>query len=279
MTAAPPQSLSREELFELAAIDAIGQLDDYEQSLFTRSFHHAPASIQNEIIEFQAALVSDIKLLPSVEPPEQLKRKVSEAVSRAVEKDASRHAPLAMIGGLRTRQSESDPEGRARLAAASTTLWRAASFVLAASLIIAIYLFADAYQYGKGIAEKALDNNTNRQLESLIGPSFREFVGNPNSRMFALIDQSGQVDGHAALYLNEVSGQIFLLVMGMPESDDPYTLNVTTEDGRSIALHTFQMHGAIKGLRIDNVGTEILASTTWSITDSVGAVVLTVARS
>ena len=41
--------MTREELLELAALDAFGLLDDYEAALFTRSFHHAPVAVQDEI--------------------------------------------------------------------------------------------------------------------------------------------------------------------------------------------------------------------------------------
>ena len=40
---------SHRELLELAALDAFGQLDEFEADLFNRSFHHAPVPLQEQI--------------------------------------------------------------------------------------------------------------------------------------------------------------------------------------------------------------------------------------
>ena len=40
-----PNPMTREELLELSALDALGLLEEYEAALFTRSFHHAPAAV------------------------------------------------------------------------------------------------------------------------------------------------------------------------------------------------------------------------------------------
>ncbi len=61
----PPTPMTREELIELAALDALGLLDEYESALFTRSFHHAPAAVQKEIKDLQAAVTADPSLLPT----------------------------------------------------------------------------------------------------------------------------------------------------------------------------------------------------------------------
>ncbi len=44
-----PEPMTRKELLELAALDVLGLLDEYEAAYYTRSFHHAPASVQDEI--------------------------------------------------------------------------------------------------------------------------------------------------------------------------------------------------------------------------------------
>ena len=60
--------LSREELLELAALDAFGLLDEYEAAIFSRSFHHAPAAVQDEVRQLQAEIAADPSLLPAVDP-------------------------------------------------------------------------------------------------------------------------------------------------------------------------------------------------------------------
>ncbi len=267
-----PTATLRNELLELAALDAVGQLDEYEQSLFTRSFHDAPASVQEEIKEFQAAIVADPALLPDVEPDVDLRQRVLDAVNFAVEQDSHRLAPLATIG--RGRRASDLDDDESAFGMATMNFWRVASFVLAGSLIIALYFFADAYQHGKTVSEIALNNETQKQLEDYIGPTFREFVGNPNCRKVALVDENDSFGGHAVLYLNENTNQVFLLAIGMPDSDERYTLHVTTGDGERTALRGFEAQSGVHGLRLDNLSKPMIASITWDITNAAGAVIL-----
>ncbi len=58
-----PAPMSREELLELAALDALGLLDEYEAALYTRSFHHAPAAVQDEIKDLQATFATPVVTL------------------------------------------------------------------------------------------------------------------------------------------------------------------------------------------------------------------------
>ena len=86
------------ELIELAVLDAHGLLDPIESELFNRSFHNAPASVQDEIVRLQHRLATDESLLPSDLPPASLKGKVIDAVAKAADTEAKRLAPLALIG-------------------------------------------------------------------------------------------------------------------------------------------------------------------------------------
>ena len=82
-----PEPMTRQELLELAALDALGLLDRYEAALYTRSFHHASAPVQDEIVRLQAEIASDESLLPLDKPEgslrERVLRKVAEAIVRA----------------------------------------------------------------------------------------------------------------------------------------------------------------------------------------------------
>ena len=270
-----PTATVREDLLELAALDVIGQLDEYEQSLFTRSLHDAPESVQREIIDFQAALASDETLLPDIAPPRELRQRVLDSVNFAIEQDAHRLAPIATIGrGRRLGEALVDDDERSGFTSATMNFWRVASFVLAGSLIIALYFFADAYQHGKTVSEYALTGQTEGQLETMIGSSFREFVGNPNCTVIALTHEDDAFGGHAVLYINESSREVFLLALGMPDSDEHYTLHVTTADGERHALRGFEAKGGVHGTRLEDVSAAMIASVSWDITNAAGAVIL-----
>lgn len=90
--------MTREELLELAPLDALGHLDDFEAALFDRSFHHAPASVQAEIIALQADVAAEIARVVPEQPRALLKSKVLLRVAEEVEETAEQLKPLAQIG-------------------------------------------------------------------------------------------------------------------------------------------------------------------------------------
>ena len=56
-------------LLELAVLEAYGLLEPIESDLFNRSFHDAPAAIQDEIKLLQEDLALDASLLRTDMPP------------------------------------------------------------------------------------------------------------------------------------------------------------------------------------------------------------------
>ncbi|MCP4007434.1 MAG: hypothetical protein GY725_24900 [bacterium] len=129
-----PTPMAREDLLELAPLDALGMLDDYESALFTRSFHHAPAAVQDEIKELQAKVASNPVLLPKIEPPARLRERVLMRVDRAIEEGGAELRPLATIGRRRPLPARRPPIGTVAMAeirgffgAISTSATRAGS--------------------------------------------------------------------------------------------------------------------------------------------------------
>ena len=58
------ESHNYNQLLELAVLDAHGLLEPIEADLFNRSFHDAPASVQDEIVQLQRDFACDETLLP-----------------------------------------------------------------------------------------------------------------------------------------------------------------------------------------------------------------------
>ena len=83
MTSVEP--MTQRQLLELASLDALGLLDDIESTAYTRSFHHAPATVQDEVLRLQAEIASEHLLLPGEEPDPQLRERVLRAVADAIE--------------------------------------------------------------------------------------------------------------------------------------------------------------------------------------------------
>lgn len=273
-----PKSMSIEELLELAALDAFGLLDEYETDLYSRSFHHAPASVQDEIVRIQAELVANESLLPNVTPDAGLRERVLEAVARAIEdEDATTLAPLASIGG---RLSYIPVAPRPRLAL-SGQFWRAAALLLASTTLVMTFFWAEARNEGSRIAVLALDQNMILQLEQEIGPTFRDFLGNPSCDRRVFRNKTPRTSAIGTLFVDGKTQSAFLLLLDMPilEGDDEtktqYTLRARFEDGTSEVVLTFSGKSSRNhGLRIDRLSSALLAVVSWEITDVSGVALL-----
>ena len=125
MTSTEP--ITPKELLELASLDAMGLLDDFEATVYTRAFHEAPATVQDEVVRLQAQVAGDLSLLPGDEPDPKLRERVLKAVAAAIERNDDALAPLASIG--RRRRGIRGAERRF-LSGSPAMYWRAASFML-----------------------------------------------------------------------------------------------------------------------------------------------------
>ena len=273
-----PKSMSIEELMELAALDAFGLLDEYETDLYSRSFHHAPVSVQDEIVQIQAELAANESLLPIETPDPDLRARVLEAVARAIEEeDTATLAPLASIG---RRLSSSHVSPRPRLTL-SGQFWRAAALLLASTTLVMTFFWLEARTEGNRIAKLALDQNMILQLEKEIGPTFLEFLGNPSCERHVFRNKTPRTNAIGTLFVDRKTKTAFLLLLDMPtiESDDDtknqYTLRARLEDGTYEVVHTFS--GTLSrnyGLRINRLSSTLLAIVAWEITDSSGVALL-----
>ncbi|MDY7109471.1 MAG: hypothetical protein SYC29_12620 [Planctomycetota bacterium] len=270
-----PTPMTREELIELAALDAFGLLDDYEAALYTRSFHHAPVAVQNEIKELQAAFAGEASLLPDVEPDPALRQRVLDAVSKAIEAESLNLAPLAMIG----RPDRARPETAGRIGAgASTPVWRAAAFALAAALLVVAYFAGQFLERNNMLTGALIDLDTFQTVEDDIGPTFKDFVGNPTCTTRTLFpDRESDNDAFAVVYVNE-QGQAFVFAACLPCKSGPFTVTATDpNDGSTEVDEQFACTSDVSGYQIKATlptEAEILGRLTWTITDVSGTVLL-----
>jgi len=266
-----PEPMTREELLELAGLDALGLLDEYEAALFTRSFHHAPVAVQDEVKRLQAAFASDKNLLPEVEPSTELREKVLAAVSKAIESESIELAPLAMIGP----RARGGRESGSRLAlSASTPLWRAAAFVLAGVGLVLAYFNLQLRERNEEIIDHLIGMKTTEQVEALLGPDFNSFQS-PYTLVRVLNPVPGSTNMHATVFVNENTKQAFLLAVGLPDQSAPFTLTATSADGQEQFSRGFERMSVYTGIRLGELPTvSMVASLTWEITDATGRTIL-----
>lgn len=268
------EPITTRELLELAALDALGLLDDFESRIYTRSYHDAPASVQDQIKRLQAELASDDSILPVDEPSPALRQRVLKAVADAIERDESRLAPLATIG----RRRVAGTADNRFLLSASGQFWRAACFVMAGVTVVFALFYVRAQDFANRVSEIALIRNTDAVLEELIGPTFKDFLFDDDTSFIVLDPAVPGTKGRGVVCINERTFQAFLitedLAQGGPGS---YTLALrgqgTGPDGRS-DVRSFGSTGGLQGIALGTVHVS-LPTARWIVMNAAGAVILT----
>jgi hypothetical protein len=241
------------ELLELAVLDAHGLLDPIESELFNRSFHNAPASVQDEIVRLQHRLATDESLLPSDLPAASLKGKVIDAVAKAADNEAKRLAPLALIGArVGAARGNINTTG-------SVALWRTAAMILfGVSLVLAI-MTLDIKRDSDKIAQKAETAVANDLLKKLTNTMFAETIKNPYYKVTQLErtvgNQTGYirvaiysepVDGIDSTSANKLNAKGYVFGLDLVDGEE-ITIQGVDESGKTWPLTTIVADGSVVG--------------------------------
>ena len=251
--------MTRDELLELAALDAFGLLDDYESALFTRSFHHAPVAVQDEVKLLQAAFASEEALLPDVEPSPALRAQVLAAVAQAIEAESVELAPLATIGRTARTRTERHPRQTLNL---SGQFWRAAAFILTGALLVVSYFALQIQQRNDLVTAYLTETIAQEELETLLTRVFLAEFGGQSVVYASLRPVAGDSPLHAVVGVR--NGEVLLYAFGLPEKTD-FVLRGRDEQGRTIE-HTFSSRGLLEG-HLLGPADGLLASASWEIAD------------
>ena len=142
-----------EDLRSLAALDAMGMLDEVDASAFDRAFRDSTPSVQAELRDLQASIAVDPAFLAaSEEPAPDLKARTLARVMTEVERDESTLAPIAHIGRTAARPGRAAGVGQEAFIAQAIELatvrqdlrrftrssyyWRAATIALTAAVTV-----------------------------------------------------------------------------------------------------------------------------------------------
>ncbi|MFO0826649.1 MAG: hypothetical protein U0572_00740 [Phycisphaerales bacterium] len=294
-----PDPMSRDELNDLAPLDAFGFLDDYEAALFNRSFHHAPASVQDEVRALQAGLVTDPAFLSTEEPRALLKQKVLLRVQEEIEALEEELQPLAQIGqsvaaqaaggfgagqagALAARGGNADGESgeaefgappasdramrelvaeiRARASLGvkdrATPYWRAATFFLAAGLIVSLYFLGRFMRTAETVARLAQQQVISAELAAAV-PDLTDFAYR-DSQIRGLLSIDSKVNGTATLYIDPQHHRALLLALGLSASKGPFTLRAVDEVGNATVIANFKTTDPVFGMVAENLPADML---------------------
>ncbi|MFZ9691345.1 MAG: hypothetical protein ACO3EP_04830 [Phycisphaerales bacterium] len=292
----PETSMDREALLDIASLEVLGLLDEASAEAFRVALDAAPERWRAEVIERQAEWASDPRFLASSHPSPELRARTLAAVSKAMRVGAaipvaagvsasrdrssrsdgrvgaheeSVSAPLRQIvEQLRLRQ-EADRQGRA-----APWIWRAASLVLGAGLLVSAWFQIRMSDRVAEIAELSMQRQTDEQLRALIGEGFERFLIPRCSVIGLAAAPNGR--GGATVYRHP-DGDGFLLVLGLPSAAGPYELRAICCDDEATteSILTFEPMEAASGFRLSADRLASLgAGARWEIVDGSGAVVL-----
>lgn len=284
-----PEHVSREEILELARLEALGVLDEVDCERLNRLFHNATPGLQAEVRAVQASLCADETLYAAEEPDTRLGAKVLTRVQDEITAEQAALAPVASIGPRRTTAGSNgtDPEQAieiVRLRAVcesvkgdvsrwnrAATMWRAASIVLAALLVVSLYYHFAMSSSAMRIGQLALEANGRDELMRELGPLYRDFADGGSMVRGLTATQRG-FSGSATVYVNRGLGQSLVVAFGLPQ-EIRFKVRIVGDDGRATEVGTFVASSSTTMLRVDRADL-LQAFGRWEIVDPSGNVVL-----
>ena len=209
--------MSTRELLELAALDAMGLLDEGERESFDTAFRAAPPEVQARLRAEQARFANAEHLLPPVDPPAGLRARVMAAVREAIASvRGDDSGVLASIGGpIRN----------------NAPMWRAACFAFATAAGVMAVLYLTVAQQNQQMVAR-FESGTITEMIQDMGPRAKEILMSTDVRPVAFTPSAPDVHPsvNASLYFDPRTGEALLLCEGLPVADGTYTLTVRTGD-------------------------------------------------
>ncbi len=287
-----PELLRREELIEQASLDALGLLDAFEAAHYAKSFHAAPASVQEEIRQLQAEIATDASLLSDEEPPAGLRGRVMGAVMDSIEHETRELQPIATIGSRARRVAATGATATAadiagvvrdermhlqyRSMQRSVAVWRAASVALAASLLGSFLWLNVITHDAMSIAQLAQGQATQAQLIEMLGSDYATFSTDKTMRIRSLAALAGE-PGAAILYCDPKNGDGYLVGFGLAQVGT-YTIRSIADDRPPITRGQVIGGARVTATRLARVDSPRLAHSRIEVVDDTGRPILLAER-
>lgn len=234
--------MTTKDLYELAALDVMGLLDEDERAAFERAFRAADPAVQADLRREQLRYTDMDALLPAVEAPPGLRARVVDAVKDAIA--AIRLEPIAKIG-----------PGSMRVVRSAAPLWRAACIGFAAATLVLAGFVYHVIQVNNRISQDALSNRVNEELAREYGAEFASSLARFKVVSFspAAPDVVADVNPPVAqLYFDPARKRAYLFCDRLPIDADEYTLVVQKPDGSAQPIERFKsVAGGMARVSID----------------------------
>lgn len=226
--------MSTRDLFELAALDVLGLLDDEERREFENAFRAATPAVQAQVRREQLRVADLDDWLPDVEAPAGLKAKVLSEVRAAVAAVRAGHA--------RDHVARRLSPIAAALQSNVSPLWRAATVGLAASLVLVGVFFYRTLDNVNTLRQSLNSDNAVAGLGS-VGPGIPDALLNPKTSFIAFNPAPAALESAArARLIVDGPANSAQLICELPVIKDGYQLVIVSDDGRRIDSRVTQFN-------------------------------------
>ena len=264
--------LTSNELAELAILDTYGLLHDADLLRFEQAFVGSPPDVQAEIRRIQAEIATDERLLPTCEPPAELKEQVLDRI---------RSAMALSTAGMLVSDAESFPHPAMHQDAGdgkflgSVWTWRMAALLLLGAVITLVATNTSSQRHVEQLNLEAMRLITAHEVEVALADQYRPFMElmrTPEARHAYLAAPGGE--GLVRVSIDEASGRGFVLAMDLVGHDGPCQLKITAADGRQLASAELRTDRYLDAATIE-LDTTLLAGATLHLTDGLGRTIAT----
>jgi hypothetical protein len=238
------------DLLDLAALDALGLLDEEGRAEFEAGFASASPEIQAAVRRAQLRATRIEDLLPQVEPPPGLKARVLSAMRTAIAavalEAAAKEGP-AVVGRINGKSSS-----MLRLLN-SAFVWRAACLGFATATIVLGAFHNIIRQELVEVRDRMQTEVYATEFRDYFGPSFATAMMAPHSQWLSFVPAAADIDlgtsldsVRAKLLYDPDTRVAFVRVEGLPTLNSTYHLVVEGADGSATRqLEFYGSHDAI----------------------------------
>lgn len=242
---------SRDELLELAMLEALGLLDEVGEARLDRAFRAATPAVQDEIRALQVRIATDPALRSSEEPPASLRLRTIARVAHAIEEDAKAAAPIATIGqpGRASREHAAAAElpldeAIARHVPRQNTgvsgLWRVAALFALAALAVSLYFNAQTTDISRvlvgAVQSQRLDEEARAVVSQLGGAVL-------DARHLVQLAAAGGAAGDVRAYADRDQGRLVVVGLGLDERMSVLRVRVEDASGTMVELGQVAVRG------------------------------------
>lgn len=231
--------MNNDNLFEMAALDALGLLEAEERREFEDAFESASPALREQIRREQSRLTDLDDSLPKVSAPESLRDRVLQAVHQAMAAMAPARTSevIAKIG------SPAWPTRRA-----VSPIWRAAciGFATATVVLIAVGFYMRG-RYDEGL-QAFRDIDLTQLMMQDLGSEFVDQLLSPGSLKVSFQPADNESQAKAMIFVDPETKTAYLVTRDLPQIEGEYRLVVVDDFGEfDHTVASFQADGALNG--------------------------------